>query len=92
MTTKVPKGFRDAYARYPHKQWFYKVVCALCSIDIDTNMWWQIDDDTFVVMHNLLNTLNRYDWREVQYIGHRMNIGGTSLIYIYMQITSDNVL
>jgi hypothetical protein len=59
MTTKVPRGFRDAYKRYPHKRWFYKV-----------------DDDTFVVVRNLVKTLNRYDWQHAQYIGHRMNING----------------
>jgi hypothetical protein len=36
--------------------------------------FYKIDDDTFVVWHNLVKKLNNYDWRQVQYIGHRMGI------------------
>lgn len=38
--------------------------------------YYKIDDDTFVVVRNLLRTLNRYDYRKIQYIGHRKKLNG----------------
>ncbi|KAL6067623.1 N-acetylgalactosaminide beta-1,3-galactosyltransferase, variant 3 [Balamuthia mandrillaris] len=36
--------------------------------------FYKVDDDTFVHVHNLVKALNQYNWTDVQYIGHRMEI------------------
>jgi hypothetical protein len=38
--------------------------------------FYKIDDDTFVIWRNLVKKLNNYNWQQIQYIGHRMEIGG----------------